>query len=100
MSNYIPIMATLYEIKENKAVYDVHGSFGLTLEYMQEIHIYSEMKQDKREVILTHEVLHAITSSLGFKDISENEIFIHALSEALHISFEIKPKLIIKNEKI
>lgn len=94
MNKQIMVLGVPYTIIENLEVLDVHQSYGLHFDWRQEIHVYSLMKEEKKQVILIHELLHAITASLGYEEISADEKFIHSLAEALPLTFKIQPKYI------
>lgn len=48
------------------------------------------MKDEFKQETIAHEIVHGILTHLGHDDLSENEQFVCALSNALIQSFDIK----------
>lgn len=85
----IKVLSTIYDVYDNDDVYIIHNSFGMHFGDQSKIYIYSKLQPDKKNTILTHELIHAIDEQL---QLELSEMQTAALAESLNQIADIKFK--------
>lgn len=90
IKNTVNICGIIHEIIETENEFTTVNVCG-EINYKDcVIKIEKNATDDFKKETIAHEILHGILTHLGYDDLSENEQFICAVSNALIQSFEIK----------
>lgn len=76
--------------------FDLDAHFGLINYLKAQIVINEKLKGENAKETLCHEMVHGILVHLGYNDLSNDEVFVQSLGNAICQGFEIKE---IKNEE-
>lgn len=74
--------------KDDTLSLDTH--LGLINYAKAEISINKDMPKELKEETLCHEIVHGILIHIGRSEMSEDEIFVQSLANAIYQTFEIK----------
>jgi len=78
------ILNLKYIVIEVESINDNPDLLGWTNHIEQTIKIRRDLSEDRKKVVLLHEVLHCIFQQLGFIDEHDNEQLIESLSTAFY----------------
>lgn len=84
MKNSVNILGLPYTIKEVQVINKEQFTLG-QIDYVNlEILIDESLSNEKKELILLHEILHGICEAIGADELNENEQVIQGLSSSLY----------------
>lgn len=86
----IKILSQEWDIIFTTEVYEFHNAQGMCFYNKYLIHVNPEQPKPQILSSIFHEGFHANLDALGYTELASDEKFIHQMSEALQISFEIK----------
>ena len=96
--NRINVCGISYEIKECDNVEinnDGQETLGMLDVTKGIIYIKKDMREDIKQSVIYHEIVHAIFYNLGYSDLYENEQLVQALSNTIYQTFNL---CVIKEE--
>ena len=88
----ISICGVPHEVIECADSFDFDSHFGLIDYKACTIKINKDMSDAAKEEALCHEILHGILVHLGYNQLSQDEQFVQALSNAIYQTFMIRGK--------
>ena len=88
----ISICGVPHEVIECSDSFDFDTHFGLIDYKACTIKINKDMSDAAKEEALFHEIIHGILVHLGYNQLSQDEQFVQALSNAIYQTFMIRGK--------
>ena len=88
MPDQINIMGLDYDILEVDVIERGTNICGQIDHIEQVIKIGKDLKCDRKEQTLVHEVVHGILEQLGYMELHDNEQLVQSLAVALHQTFK------------
>lgn len=89
----IKIMSQSYDIEQMETIELGVIKLGEVNHLENLIKICSTIPEDKKKIVLLHEILHVIFQQLGFDEEHDNEHLIDCLANSLYQVLEDNPKL-------
>lgn len=87
----INICGMTYEIEEKEDVFTSDGVHFGEVDFTQnKIMISKSLTAEQKEATIFHEILHAILTTLGYQNESNNEQFVCSVSNAMYQTFTLK----------
>jgi hypothetical protein len=83
----VNILGLTYSIEEVDVVNKMIPRQGEIDFVSQTIKIDKEMSEDRKNIVLLHEVIHGICEQLGFDEVGDNERVVQGLAVALYQVF-------------
>lgn len=80
----LKILGLNYDLREVECIEHGTQDIGRVDFINQAIYIKKDLHNDRKKIVLIHEILHAIFEQLGFTEENENEQFINSLAVAIY----------------
>lgn len=84
----IKILNLTYEIKEVPIIDHDETTMGMVSHHDQVIYIKNNLTEERKEVVLIHEIIHSIFQQLEFTEENENEHLVQSLATAIYQVFK------------
>lgn len=86
----VNICGIMHEVVQVPTTLGNEGSQGLITFGKAEIQVNKDLTDDCLKETLCHEMLHGMLTHIGRTDLSDDEVFVQSLSNAIYQGFEIK----------
>ena len=93
----INICGMTYEIEEKEDIFTSDGVHFGEVDFTQnKIMISKSLTAEQKEATIFHEILHAILTTLGYQNESNNEQFVCAVSNAMYQTFTLNRNMAVE----
>lgn len=90
----IKILNLDFEVIEKECIEHGQNLIGQTLHFEQKIYILKSLSEERKKIVLLHEVLHSILEQLGFDAQHDDEHLIQSLATAVYQVFKENKEII------
>lgn len=90
----IKILNLDFEVIEKECIEHGQNLIGQTLHFEQKIYILKSLSDERKKIVLLHEILHSILEQLGFEEKHDDEHLIQSLATAVYQVFKVNQDLL------